>query len=155
MMENVFRTPYDGVDKRVRLEFCDDEGNTYEDGYVGKTEQSHKSMCEVENILRQYDRTGLITHVNNAVAQYGDYTEINEYQDNLNMVIEAQNAFDELPSHIRKKFGNDPGLFFEFATNPENKDELIELGLANAPVVVEPQEVKIVADATNTTEPTA
>jgi phage internal scaffolding protein len=154
-MENVFRTPYDGVDKRVRLVFCDDEGNTYEDGYIGKTEQSHKSMCNVDNIIRQYDRTGLITHVNNAVAQYGDYTEINEYQDNLNMVIEAQNAFDELPAHIRKKFSNDPGLFFEFATNPENKDELIELGLANAPVVVEPQEVKIVADATKTTEPTA
>jgi phage internal scaffolding protein len=154
-MENVFRTPYDGVDKRVRLVFCDEEGNTYEDGYTGKTEQSHKKMCEIDNILRQYDKTGLITHVNEAVAQYGDYTEINEYQDSLNMVIEAQSAFGDLPAHIRKKFGNDPGLFFEFATNPENKDELIELGLANAPIVEKPQEVKIVADATKTTEPTA
>jgi phage internal scaffolding protein len=150
-MKIKFRTPYDGVSKKVSLEFRDVDGNSYEDGYRGMTEQSHKDMCEINNILRQYDRTGLITHVNNAVANYGDYTEVNEYQDSLNMVIEAQASFDQLPSEIRKKFGNDPGLFFEFATNPENKDELIELGLANAPVVPQPQEVKIVADATKST----
>lgn len=147
-MKNKFRTPYDGVRNRVSLSFLDEDGEQKK----GLTEQCHKDMCNIDNIMRQYDKTGLITHVNNAVADYGDFTEVNEYQESLDMVMEAQSAFDELPSHIRKKFGYDPGAFFEFATNPENKEELIDLGLANKPVVVQPTEVKIVADETVVSE---
>lgn len=97
-------------------------------------EQHHKELCCIDNILRRYDQTGLITHVNKAVAQYGDYTEVNEFQQSMNTVIKAQDAFMELPSHIREKFHNDPGEFFEFATNPKNKEAMCDLGLAEMPV---------------------
>jgi phage internal scaffolding protein len=137
-----FRTPYDGVDKSCKLSFYDDNGEKM----ISCTEQHHKNDCDVNIILRKYDKTGLITHVNNAVKIYGDYSEVNEYQENLNMVISAQNAFNELPSNIRKKFVNNPGQFFEFATNPENLPEMVKLGLANPPKVVEEiiQKVEIV-----------
>lgn len=122
-----FRTAYDG--KRVNtsdVDFTDTES---------MTEQCHKNDCDINTIIRKYDKTGLITHVNQAVARYGDFTLVNEYQENLQMVINAQVAFDELPAHIRKKFGNDPGAFFEFATDPSNLDKMIEFGLANKPVI--------------------
>jgi phage internal scaffolding protein len=146
------RKPYDGKRHRVSISFLDEEGNPA----VGRTEQHHKSECDIDNIIRKYDKTGLISHVNTAVAQYGDFTEVNEYQESLNMVINAQNAFMELPSEIRKRFGNDPGEFFEFATDPDNHDELVKLGLANAKEVEKPIDdvVKTSTEGVGTVNPT-
>lgn len=129
-----FKTRYEGR-KAIKLSF---EGSEP----YGKTEQAHKASCDINSILKQYDRTGLITHVNRIQAEYGDYTAINEYQQSLNLVIKAQADFDALPSAIRKRFGFDPGLFVEFVTNPSNQDEMIRLGLAvdNRPPVVAPAE---------------
>jgi phage internal scaffolding protein len=123
-----FRTPYT---KRVRvsLDFLDEDGKQA----IGRTEQHHKPACDINNIIRQYDKTGLITHTNAVKATYGDFTEVNEYQVALNSVIEAQASFSELPSDIRKKFGNDPGAFIEFVTNPDNAEECVKMGLADAP----------------------
>ena len=101
------------------------------------TQQSHAQAADVRNIIKQYDRTGLIANVNKGIAQYGDYSEINEYAEALNMVSEANESFATLPSHIREQFNNNAGLFFEFATNPKNKEEMIEMGLAKAPMKVE------------------
>jgi phage internal scaffolding protein len=126
-----FKTPYDGKDHSVRLSFLDENG----DPLPSNVEQHHKDACDIDKILRQYDKSGLITHVNQATAHYGDYTEVNEYQVSLNMVMDAQNAFMELPSAIRAQFSNDPGLFFEFASNPENASQLVEMGLAEAPTI--------------------
>lgn len=126
-MNAKFRSAYDGKRYRSAISFLDDEGNPS----IGRTKQSHKDECDINVILRKYDKTGLITHVNTAAAQYGDFTEINEYQESLNLVINAQNAFDELPSSIRKKFGNDPGAFFEFVTDPANEAACVEMGLAH------------------------
>lgn len=100
------------------------------------TQQSHASAADVRNIIKQYDRTGLIANVNKGIAQYGDYSKVNEYQESLNMVIEANESFAEIPSHIREQFNNDPGIFFEFATNPKNKEKMIQMGLAKAPETV-------------------
>lgn len=97
------------------------------------TQQSHSAAADVRNIIKQYDRTGLIANVNKGVAQYGDYSKINEYQVNLNMVKEAEQSFGELPSEIRQQFNNNAGLFFEFATNPKNSEKMIQMGLKEKP----------------------
>ena len=112
------------------------------------TQQSHAAAADVRNIIKQYDRTGLIANVNKGIAQYGDYSEINEYQESLNMVIEANANFAELPSHIREQFNNNAGIFFEFATNPKNSEKMVEMGLAKAPEKV----VKSVEEATTKSE---
>lgn len=131
--------------KRVSIDFYDEDGN-----HDGRTEQSHKDDVKVQNIIKRYDKTGLITHVRKSAGQYGDYTETNEYQESMNLVVKANEAFEELPSDIRRRFGNDPGAFFEFVTNPENNEALVEMGLAEeVPKVVETiQKVEVV----NTTE---
>ena len=100
------------------------------------TQQSHAAEADVRNIIKQYDRTGLIANVNKGIAQYGDYSEINEYAEALNMVREANESFSQLPSEIRQQFNNNAGLFFEFATDPKNKEKMIEMGLAKAPETV-------------------
>ena len=141
-----FRTAY-SKPLKVVVDFTDIDGNPL----PTPTQQHAKAECDINNILKQYDRTGLITHINSAKAQYGDFTEVNEYQESLNRVMMAQEAFMELPSAIRKQFENDPGQFFEFATNPENQDAMVEMGLAerpiSAPPAVETAEVEAPAEA--------
>lgn len=119
--------------KSVAIDFKDDFGEPE----PSRTEQCHKKACDIHHIIKQYDRNGLVTHVNTMKAEYGDYTQVNEYQEALNMVMNAQEQFMELPSKIRKMFGNDPGEFLEFATNPENQQRLVELGLANGVEVIQ------------------
>lgn len=135
-MKRTIRKPYDAP-QRLQIFFLDEDGNPA----IGRCKQSHKAECDINNILRNYDRTGLITHVNRSTAEYGDYSEVNEFQDSLNMVISATDSFMELPSEIRKKFGNDPGNFFEFATDPKNAAEMVELGLAYK--IEEEQPIKV------------
>lgn len=123
----VIKKPYEARE-RVSIAFLDENG----DQALGLTKQCFKDECDVLNIISRHDRTGLIDHVNNAVAQYGDYSEVNEYRESLDKVIQANAAFMEIPAHIREMFQNDAGNFFEFATNPKNADKLVELGLAEA-----------------------
>ena len=53
------------------------------------------------------------------------------------MVIEANESFEQIPSHIREQFSNNAGLFFEFATDPKNSEKMIEMGLKDKPIVKE------------------
>lgn len=123
--KQTFSTAY-SPSKKCQISFVDEDGNQQS----SLVEQHHKDLCDVYNILSRYDKTGIITHVNNAKAMYGDFTEINEYREALNLVQNAQSSFDEMPSNIRERFRNNPGLFMEFITNPANLEEAVELGLA-------------------------
>lgn len=97
------------------------------------TQQHMQKECDIREIIKKHDRTGIINHVNRGVAQYGDYSEVNEYREALDLVNNAMGSFMELPADIRKAFNNDPGEFFEFATNPDNASAMVELGLAPSP----------------------
>lgn len=99
------------------------------------TQQHFKKETDIVEIIKKHDRTGIIEHVARGVAQYGDYSEVNEYREALDMVNNANASFMELPAEIRAMFGNDAGEFFEFATNPENETKMQELGLAETPNV--------------------
>lgn len=97
------------------------------------TQQHFAQEADIKTIIKKHDRTGIISHVARGVAQYGDYSEINEYREALDKVNNAQASFQELPSQIRAMFGNDAGEFFEFATNPANAEKMVELGLKAEP----------------------
>ena len=97
------------------------------------TQQHFKKETDIIEIIKKHDRTGIIEHVARGVAQYGDYSEVNEYREALDMVNSANASFMELPAEIRAMFGNDAGAFFEFATDPKNETKMQELGLKAMP----------------------
>jgi phage internal scaffolding protein len=103
------------------------------------TQQHFAHEADVRNIIKQYDKTGLIANVQKGVAQYGDYSEVNEYREALDLVNNANASFAELPAELREMFQNNAGNFLEFVTNPENNEKMIELGLKEAPYVQEEQ----------------
>lgn len=95
------------------------------------TKQSFKDECDINNILKKYNRTQLLTHVNKIQGSYGDFSGVQDYQTSLNQVIHAQDAFNGLPSDLRKRFLNDPINFIEFVNDPSNYAEAAKLGLLN------------------------
>jgi phage internal scaffolding protein len=103
------------------------------------TQQHFEKETDIREIIKKHDRTGIISHVARGVAQYGDYTEVNEYREALDMVNSANASFGELPAEVRAMFDNDAGAFFEFATNPANDEKMVELGLKEAPPSPQPE----------------
>ena len=126
MTKTKFNTAYGD---RVRVT-ADPEGESL-------TQQHFKKETDIVEIIKKHDRTGIIEHVARGVAQYGDYSEVNEYREALDMVNNANNSFMELPAEVRAMFGNDPGAFFEFATDPKNEAKMQELGLMAMPEAAE------------------
>lgn len=103
------------------------EGITFNDPSMAQ--QHFKDECDVNNILRKYESTGLVTHVANGTPSYGDFSSVLEFQQAQNILIEAQDAFEALPASLRKRFDNDPAVMLEFIENPDNREEAEKLGL--------------------------
>lgn len=58
-----------------------------------------------------------------------DSTNLPDYQEALQTVITAENAFYALPAEMRKKFDNDPGVMIKYLEDDTNNEEAIKLGL--------------------------
>nr|UXQ87923.1 MAG: internal scaffolding protein [Microvirus sp.] len=102
-----------------------------------RTKQSFKNECDIQNILQQFVKTGLVTHISSRAPHYADYIGVPEFQEAQNSIAAAQTAFDSLPSHIRRRFGNDPSQFLEFVHNPDNSQEIIKMGLGPSKLPLE------------------
>jgi phage internal scaffolding protein len=131
------RTPYN-----YDLDAASNESGLHcEDATLAQ--QHFKDECDINNILRQFNITGLLPE-SPLSPRYGDFTGIGDYHTALNRVIAAEDEFMALPAQIRSRFDNDPAKLIDFLENQENKDEAIKLGLVNPvelPQVVEvPQE---------------
>jgi len=98
-------------------------------GIPSRTKQASKDECDVNNIVKKYTQSGVLTHVRMSQPQYGDFTQVADYQTALNAVMQAQETFSQLPPKIRARFGNDPGQFLEFMEDPKNDAESRHLGL--------------------------
>lgn len=93
------------------------------------TVQSEKEKCDINRIVGQYQKTGLVNHVR---AQGLDYTTLPdnfEYHEAMNLVTKAQTAFEALPAEQRSRFANQPQRLLQFLAMPENRAEAEKLGL--------------------------
>lgn len=99
---------------------------------VSRTKQAMKEECDINNIMKRYERTGIVQHVNKHAAQYGDVPAV-DLLEAYAIVEKAKSMFDDLPAKARKRFGNDPMEFLAFVQNPENKAEAEALGLLHVP----------------------
>lgn len=103
------------------------------------TKQSHKAECDIHTILKQYQRTGILTHVSARRGVFEDLPEVEDFQDALRQVAEAQDAFAQLPSAVRDRFSNDPGRFLAALGDPAQRAFLEEVGVfKKAPVAPSP-----------------
>lgn len=94
------------------------------------TVQEFKDETDINKIVARARLTGELPQ-NNRKPQYGDFTEVPDYQTALNIIQEAEESFMSLPSKIRQRFGNDPGQLIDFMSNPQNEAEARALGLVD------------------------
>lgn len=93
------------------------------------TDQSYKKSSDINNIMAQYAKSGLLLEPNKAFAKYVDNTLAIPLEDAHNMLREAQELFMELPYQLRKQMDNDPMQLESFIQDPENHDQLVKYGI--------------------------
>lgn len=102
------------------------------------TEQSHKDECDINQVVAKYSGDELRELMDKRPALYGDFTSAPGYKEALDIVQHAKEQFDALPSKVRAEFNNNPADFLKFAEKPENKNRLLELGLAEKRAKIDP-----------------
>lgn len=97
------------------------------------TEQHFKDECDINNIVAQYQQTGVMPQ-GSREPLFGDFSEFpQDLQASQAFFDEAAERFMQLSSDIRKRFGNDPVQLLSFLHDEKNREEAISLGLVNAP----------------------
>lgn len=99
-----------------------------------KTQAQFVPETDVNNIMRKYKTTGELMHQNRKQGVYADLSDFPDYQQSLDRIIRANDAFAALPSNLRLRFQNDPSQLLTFLSNPQNYDEGVTLGLFDKPI---------------------
>lgn len=96
-------------------------------------QQHSADECDINFIVERFGVTGQLPPQTGPMPTYGDFTGIGDYRDALEAVMRADEAFMALPANIRERFDNDPALFVDFCSDPDNRSEAIDLGLIPPP----------------------
>lgn len=110
------------------------------------TRQEFAKECDINTIMAQYEKTGVVSHVNRNAPAYLDLSDVPDLQRAMTILADAQAAFMSLPATVRREFDNDPTKFVDYASDPANLDRMREWGLAEPlPTPPEPSEVRVVS----------
>lgn len=95
--------------------------------------QQFKAECDVNQIMRKFEKNGIIEHRNRYQGDYADVTGMVDYHQAMLAVTAAEEMFMTLPAAVRTRFHNDPGAFLSFVDDPANADEMLRMGLREDP----------------------
>ena len=100
---------------------------------VNKTEQHHRDLSDVNNIIKKYRRSGVIEHGNAGEPVYLDCTGL-DYRTMMDKLVRVQRTFNQLPAKERQRFGNDPSLYLMELERLEQEKKLNEVKDVKDPV---------------------
>lgn len=112
-----------------------------------RTQQQFGEECDINTIVERFGLTGELPS-NLRVPMQGEFEDsIDDYQTALNKLMEADDAFMQMPAKIRERFHHDAGEFVEYVSDPANKKQCQDWGLA-APETAPPAPimVKVIPD---------
>ena len=78
--------------------------------------------------MAQYQKTGMITHLNKHDPVYGVDSDL-DLKHALEIVQQAEEAFMALPAKVRSHFDNDPVKLQQAIQDPTRRSEIASLGL--------------------------
>lgn len=140
------------MELKIRKPYDKSEGVPFNCKGESLTKGSMQDECDINTILRKYEKTGLLTHVSKYKGSYEDLPEEFDYQMAQEVMIQAEEAFGSLTGKIRSKFENDPRKFLEFVQNPDNEKEMREMGLMDVKPQMDPEPVPTVEPGEGTPE---
>lgn len=94
------------------------------------TRQEWADECDINMLMERYEKSGVISHVNQRTPQYLDLGDVPDLQTAHHIIQNATAEFMALPANVRREFDNDPMKFIKFADDPANIDRMRDLGLA-------------------------
>lgn len=114
----------------ARTEFDEDYDNTkysLKEFSKSLTDQSGVAAADIRNIVNRHIKSGVPFQGVN----WGEtnFVGCDDYMSAMNKIADADEAFEALPSKVRKRFANDPARLLEFVSNADNYDEALKLGL--------------------------
>lgn len=100
------------------------------------TFQSEKDGTMIEAYLRKFRATGFLGDPERkARAVYGDFTGIEDFQTIQQKMAALNEYFMSLPSNVRRFFGDEPGNYVSWITDPRNHQKAVDMGLLSVPQV--------------------
>lgn len=115
------------------------------------TRQEFAEECDINTLMAKYD-THVIGGPGNLPPMEPVYTDFTTAPSSLleymTLMIDAEKAFMSLPAVVRREFDNSAQMFVDFASDPENLDQMRTWGLAPPAKAPEaPMRVEVVTPA--------
>lgn len=140
------RTPYNYDKNLASLQSgleCNDEN---------LAQQQFAEEVDINTIVKRFGLTGQLP-TSLRVPEIGDFDQVNDYHTALNMLIEADDAFMQMPADIRERFQNNAGNFVEFVSDEKNREQCKQWGLLRPETPRQaPIEVRVIADPSEPTK---
>lgn len=101
------------------------------------TQQEFKESCDINNILAKFSVQAQALGVDPSQLMpqdqgtYGDFSNLDDFQTAQNKIAFLNDQFSNLPSNVRRIFGDDLNTFIGALSDPNRIDELGELGVWN------------------------
>jgi len=92
------------------------------------TKQSFRDECDVNMIVRKFERTGELP-VGPAAATYADVSNTPDFQNQMDRIAHVRSEFDDLEVHQKMAFNNDPEQLLAALDDPNQLGLLRDLGL--------------------------
>lgn len=113
--------------------------------------QEFAEECDINSLMRRYEAAGATINglpPMQGEPRYVDFTEVpNNLLDYLELVKNAERAFMTLPAGVRREFDNSATDFVDFASDPENLDQMRAWGLAPPAKPVAPPAMPLATSA--------
>lgn len=94
-----------------------------------RVKQAGKEASDINVMIRKWIKNGTPPVASGREPHYGDFGQGIEYHEALTRLVEIQDQFLQVPAPVRSYCNNDPGLFLDLCSDPEQLPKLRELGL--------------------------
>lgn len=93
------------------------------------TVQSQAADADINTIVKRFGITGELPQ-GLRPPTFEDFSEVVDFHTAQQAIVEAREAFMQMPADVRARFHNDPGEFVQFCSDEANLPEMRKLGLA-------------------------
>lgn len=93
------------------------------------TEISHAQEADINYIVDQFTRTGVLLHNKQYEGEYGEFISGDLYQRAQDALATANSMFESLPQNVRKDFKGGTAEFLNFIMDENNRSEIEAYGL--------------------------
>ena len=101
-------------------------------GTKTRTKSEFADEANINNIVKRC-MNGAAMPTGSRTPLFGDFSEVADFTSAQTLIAQANAEFEQLPSDVREKFGNNVSDLMDFLDDENNIDEAIALGLAPKP----------------------